>query len=296
MITLTIRHTTTYRYRLPVWLGAHRLMLRPREIRELRLVSSEVTTTAGGVAVVGTRRFRQRRRDGVLSRHDRPSDHRERRGARAFRLRLAGLRHHRRGESLPVPLLRRRMVGDLGALTVPLRADPAGRLADLGTRLRTQFADRYAVDAQGSAQRRAGMGRLPSPARRRAPETPCRPWTSWVIVHYLASCSSKRRAAWDWAPASSPAISTMPTGSPSRAVYRRVGRNLPAGRRLDHLRSDQSRCRRVQSDSRGRRPRHRTGDAGDRQFRGHDRRFPGHDGRGRRHFPATGGLKSAWRR
>ena len=30
MITLTIRHTTTYRYRLPVWLGAHRLMLRPR--------------------------------------------------------------------------------------------------------------------------------------------------------------------------------------------------------------------------------------------------------------------------
>ena len=45
MITLTIRHTTTYRYRLPVWLGAHRLMLRPRESRELRLVSSEVTTT-----------------------------------------------------------------------------------------------------------------------------------------------------------------------------------------------------------------------------------------------------------
>ena len=45
MITLTIRHTTTYRYRLPVWLGAHRLMLRPRESRELRLVSSKVTTT-----------------------------------------------------------------------------------------------------------------------------------------------------------------------------------------------------------------------------------------------------------
>lgn len=45
MITLAIRHTTTYRYRLPVWLGAHRLMLRPRESRELRLVSSDVTTT-----------------------------------------------------------------------------------------------------------------------------------------------------------------------------------------------------------------------------------------------------------
>lgn len=45
MITLAIRHTTTYRYRQPVQLGAHRLMLRPRESRELRLVSSEVTTT-----------------------------------------------------------------------------------------------------------------------------------------------------------------------------------------------------------------------------------------------------------
>ncbi len=45
MITLTIRHTTLYRYRLPVWLGAHRLMLRPRESRELRLISSDVTMT-----------------------------------------------------------------------------------------------------------------------------------------------------------------------------------------------------------------------------------------------------------
>ena len=45
MITLTIRHKTTYRYRLPVWLGTHRLMLRPRESREVRLISSDVTMT-----------------------------------------------------------------------------------------------------------------------------------------------------------------------------------------------------------------------------------------------------------
>ena len=45
LITLKIRHQTTYRYREPVALGSHRLMLRPRESRELRLISSEVTVT-----------------------------------------------------------------------------------------------------------------------------------------------------------------------------------------------------------------------------------------------------------
>jgi transglutaminase-like putative cysteine protease len=45
VITLSIRHKTTYRYHEPVWLGPHRLILRPRESRDLRLMSSIVTTT-----------------------------------------------------------------------------------------------------------------------------------------------------------------------------------------------------------------------------------------------------------
>ena len=45
MIALTIRHKTTYQYNRPVGLGPHRLMLRPRESRELRLVSSVLTVT-----------------------------------------------------------------------------------------------------------------------------------------------------------------------------------------------------------------------------------------------------------
>ena len=45
LLTLRIRHITTYRYREPVALGPHRLMLRPRESRELRLIASEVTVT-----------------------------------------------------------------------------------------------------------------------------------------------------------------------------------------------------------------------------------------------------------
>jgi len=40
---LDILHTTTYRYRQAVKLGPHRLMLRPRETRELRLFSHELS-------------------------------------------------------------------------------------------------------------------------------------------------------------------------------------------------------------------------------------------------------------
>ena len=49
MIALKIRHTTTYRYRQLVALGPHRLMLRPRESRDLRLISSDVTVTPTAV-------------------------------------------------------------------------------------------------------------------------------------------------------------------------------------------------------------------------------------------------------
>ncbi|MGO9136001.1 MAG: transglutaminase family protein [Methylovirgula sp.] len=45
MITLRLHHKTTYRYRTPVSLGSHRLMLRPRESHELRLISNDVAVT-----------------------------------------------------------------------------------------------------------------------------------------------------------------------------------------------------------------------------------------------------------
>ena len=43
VIALNIRHTTVYRYNRPVSLGPHRLMLRPRESRDLRLIASTLT-------------------------------------------------------------------------------------------------------------------------------------------------------------------------------------------------------------------------------------------------------------
>jgi transglutaminase-like putative cysteine protease len=39
---LTVRHTTTYRYSRPVWLGDHRLMLRPRDSHDLRLIQTSL--------------------------------------------------------------------------------------------------------------------------------------------------------------------------------------------------------------------------------------------------------------
>jgi transglutaminase-like putative cysteine protease len=43
LVKLRIQHRTTYQYRRTVTLGSHRLMLRPRESRDLRVISSEVT-------------------------------------------------------------------------------------------------------------------------------------------------------------------------------------------------------------------------------------------------------------
>lgn len=47
MIALEVRHRTAYRYRAPVELGPHRLMLRPRESRDLRLISHALTVSSG---------------------------------------------------------------------------------------------------------------------------------------------------------------------------------------------------------------------------------------------------------
>ena len=45
MAILTVRHLTTYRYRHPVAFGEHRMMLRPREGHDQRLVESSLTIT-----------------------------------------------------------------------------------------------------------------------------------------------------------------------------------------------------------------------------------------------------------
>ena len=53
MITLRIRHRTTYAYRRPVSLGPHLQLLRPREGRDLRLISTEIKVTPEGALTWG---------------------------------------------------------------------------------------------------------------------------------------------------------------------------------------------------------------------------------------------------
>jgi transglutaminase-like putative cysteine protease len=51
MRILSIRHVTTYRYTKPVVLGDHRLMLRPRDSHDLRLLETELRITPEPAAV-----------------------------------------------------------------------------------------------------------------------------------------------------------------------------------------------------------------------------------------------------
>jgi transglutaminase-like putative cysteine protease len=48
MRLLTVHHATTYRYARPVKFGPHRLMLRPRDSHDLRLVAAELTLSPPG--------------------------------------------------------------------------------------------------------------------------------------------------------------------------------------------------------------------------------------------------------
>jgi transglutaminase-like putative cysteine protease len=48
MKLLTVRHATTYRYDAPVIFGQHRLMLRPRDSHDLRLVGAELRLSPPG--------------------------------------------------------------------------------------------------------------------------------------------------------------------------------------------------------------------------------------------------------
>src|SRR5271166_5932382 len=45
MSFLTVRHLTVYRYSQPVGLGEHRMMFRPRESHDLRLIKSTLEIT-----------------------------------------------------------------------------------------------------------------------------------------------------------------------------------------------------------------------------------------------------------
>ena len=69
MPLLTIHHKTEYRYTHPVAFGEHRIMLRPRDGHDLRVLSGSLDDRAAAdVAALDPRRVRQQRRDRDLRR------------------------------------------------------------------------------------------------------------------------------------------------------------------------------------------------------------------------------------
>ena len=127
--TLTIRHRTTYRYRQAVSFGPHRLMLRPRESRELRLVSCDVALSPSASVTwaqdvfgnaVATATFQSMADTLVIE-----SVSEVQLGAEAWPVfDIAGS-----AASYPFQYSDDEWT-DLGALTVPQYTDPGGRLAN----------------------------------------------------------------------------------------------------------------------------------------------------------------------
>src|ERR1044072_7151400 len=185
MTVLNIRHRTTYRYREAVRLGPPRRMLRPRESRAVRLLSSTLETTPAASVSWTNDVF----------------------GNAVATAGFAGLADGLTIESraavelgaLPWPVFDIAASAihypffysseertDLGALAVPQTFDASGRLADW---------------ARGSATRAA---------RKRAHRRPCRPSiAAGARAATSPCCSPRRRAAWASGRGSSRAISTI---------------------------------------------------------------------------------------
>jgi transglutaminase-like putative cysteine protease len=129
LIALRIHHKTTYRYHEAVKLGPHRLMLRPRESRELRLMSNFVTVTPAATVtwahdVCGNAV--------ALATFGALADHLVIDSVAELELDAAPWPVFDIAASAadyPFFYAREEWI-DLGALTVPQYADPAGRLRD----------------------------------------------------------------------------------------------------------------------------------------------------------------------
>ena len=68
MTILTVRHVTTYRYRKAVSFGEHRMMFRPRDSYDQKLLDARLAISPEPCAVLGARRVRQLRRHRWFSR------------------------------------------------------------------------------------------------------------------------------------------------------------------------------------------------------------------------------------
>ena len=286
MITLKIHHKTTYRYRQPVSLGPHRLMLRPRESRDLRLISSDVAVTPAATVTwahdvfgnaVATASFQTMADNLVID------------SVAELQLNAAAWPVFDIAASAIFYPFRYSDDDwiDLGALTIQQYPDPAGRLRDWARAfVRGNPTDTLSLLKDLSAgvskwicyQSREDEG-TQSPI-----QTLDRGWGSCrdFAVLFVEAARSLGFGA---------RIVSGYLYNPDQNHCRVqrcgidpcLGGSLCAGRGLDHVRSDEPQRRWLQSDPRRRRARHPAGNAGGRQFRRDDRRISGDVGGSSRH-------------
>ena len=295
MIALEIHHRTTYRYRRLVSLGPHRLMLRPRESRDLRLISSAVTVAPAAQVTwahdvlgnaVATAMFHGATDSLIVD--------------SVVQLELAG-------SAWPIFDIAASAIvypfrysddewTDLGALTIQQYPDPTGRVAKWarafvgGERTDTLALLKdlsLGVSAWISYQSREDEG-TQSPI-----ETLDRGWGScrdFAVLFVEAARSlgfgARIVSGYLFDPDRSVRIDR-------RRLDPRLGRSLRPRRRLDQLRSDQPQRRRRQPHPCRRRARHPPSDAGLRQLRRRQRRVHRHDGGSRGDLGRAARLKIA---
>ena len=211
VIALKIHHKTVYRFRQPVSLRAHRLILRPRESRDLRLMSHTLAITPTPVVTwahdvfgnaVATATFATTTdmlvidsvADILLNAVPWP----------VFDIAASAISYPFRYSDDEWT--------DLGALAIEQYPDQAGRLRIWARGfIRGNPTDTLSLLKDLSPASRSGSAiravRLRAPSRR-----PRRSTAAGAHAGISRCCSQKRRAASGSAHASSPAISTIPIG------------------------------------------------------------------------------------
>ena len=278
MTVLNIRHRTTYRYREPVRLGPHRLMLRPRESRDLRLLSSTLEMTPAASLSWTTDVF----------------------GNAVATAGFAGLADGLTIESRvmvelgaspwPVYDIAPSAIhypffysseerADLGALATPQTFDASGRLGDWSRAfVRGERTDTLALLKDMATGVAAGIGYQSREAE--GTQTPLQ-----TIDRGWGSCR-------DFAVLFAEAARCLGFGADHIGLSLQPGRRAGGGWHdpcvgrdfcprcgLDNVRSDQPGGRRLQSHPARCRSRHRPGDADDGHLPGHDGCLSGHVGR-----------------
>ena len=280
MTALKIHHKTIYRFREPVSLGPHRLMLRPRESRELRLMSHTLAVTPAAAVTwaqdvsgntVGMATFATMTDLLVI---DSVADILLNAAAwPVFAIAASAISYPFRYSDDEWT--------DLGPLTILQYQDPADQLRNWARGfIRSNPTDTLSLLKDlsvGVAERISYQSREVEGTRRRPRRSPAAGARAGILQY----CSPKPHVASASARGSFPATSTTPI---------RIELGLPAQARLTPGRKSTSRARdgspsipptaapAAQPDPRRRRARHSPGHAGSRQLYRLERSLPG-DGR-----------------